>query len=212
MASLINFTGPGGVDPTTYILNLKNLATPTAADCLLAGQFSRARIRERTAQGVDSQGVQFAPYSEGYARQKSKYLGHSDSVDLFGYQNHPHMLNSIMVSVNGQMFGENTAGAGNQPTTLFQIGIYDNEAAARAQVHNEGATVRTRAGSGKVKSFASSRASKQPHLRASLATARAKALSFNMPRRHFFDVNQQDVQDMERIIAENIEARMKAQQ
>lgn len=213
MASSIQFTGPGGSDPVAYILNLEHLAAPVAADCLLAGQFLRAKIRERTAAGVDAQGVSFVPYSESYARQKTKNLGHADIVDLFGADQHPHMLNSIMVSINGEMFGDNAGGAGDQPTTLFQVGIYDEQAAMRANVHNQGATIRTRAGSGKtqVRSFAGARRSKQPFLRGSLATLKAKSPSFIMPQRHFFDAGPQDAQNMERLIAENIEARLNRQ-
>ena len=188
--SAITFTGPGGVDPMSHILHLEQLARPTTADCLLAGQYLRTRIRERTASGVDADGVSFPAYSEAYAAEKGKHLGHADIVDLFGWSQHPHMLNSIVVSIDGQAFEDGSVIADDRPVNLFQVGIYDEEAAMRAQVHNEGATVGTRRGAKK---------SKKPNRG-----------SFAMPRRHFFDANHDDLVNMERIIGENIDARLNA--
>jgi hypothetical protein len=46
-----------------------------------AGDMLLRRIRTRTENGVDVNGAAFAPYSDGYASQKSAELGHS-RVDL----------------------------------------------------------------------------------------------------------------------------------
>jgi phage gpG-like protein len=53
----------------------------TEADMREAGDMLLRRIRTRTENGVDVNGAAFAPYSDGYASQKSAELGHS-RVDL----------------------------------------------------------------------------------------------------------------------------------
>jgi phage gpG-like protein len=53
----------------------------TEADMREAGDMLLRRIRTRTENGLDVNGAAFAPYSDGYAAQKSEELGHS-RVDL----------------------------------------------------------------------------------------------------------------------------------
>jgi hypothetical protein len=53
----------------------------TEADMREVGDMLLRRIRTRTENGLDVNGAAFAPYSDGYASQKSAELGHS-RVDL----------------------------------------------------------------------------------------------------------------------------------
>lgn len=143
MASIVTFSGPFGADPVARLLEIKVAVHPTVGDALWAGLYLYAKIRERTGQGIDVQGVPFAPYSEGYRRRKTKELGHADTVDLFGYEHHPHMLNTVMVKAGAQQ----EPGGGRmpnpsefaEPIDLFHVGFYGEEA-IRARVHNEGST------------------------------------------------------------------------
>ncbi len=122
----ISFKGPGGADPQQHLLTVFATGQPTQVDVLYAGQRQRSRIVQRTLSGRDYNDVPFAPYSEAYARRKSK-AGHSSTVNLFGMENHPHMLNRIMVVA---------------PTPdLLQLS-FQGEEAVRARMHNEGGELR----------------------------------------------------------------------
>src|SRR5678815_1873834 len=66
MSSQVTFIGPGGEDPVTHILSIQSALVPTVGDGLYAGQLLRAKILERTAQGVDVDGIAFVPYADGH--------------------------------------------------------------------------------------------------------------------------------------------------
>lgn len=73
---------------------LVDLVTPTADDMREIGLMVRERIVRRTLRGVDADGVQFEPYSEGYALQKAKALGSAAPVNL---QVSGAMLNQLQI-------------------------------------------------------------------------------------------------------------------
>jgi hypothetical protein len=74
----------------------------------------------------------------------------------------------------------------------FGVGIYTNdELETRARVHNEGLAVRTRLGSGKGK------------------PKKGGKSSFDMPRRHWLDASQDEVETINAAIGERIDARLK---
>lgn len=127
-SSIPSFSGPGGVDAATHILNLAAAARPTVAEVLYAGQRQETRIVQRTLAGKDVDGNSFAPYSPNYAKRKAR-AGHSTTVNLFGTENHPHMMNRIVVLVG--------------TADLLQL-AFQGEESVRARVHNEGASIRTR--------------------------------------------------------------------
>ncbi|GAC1496099.1 MAG: hypothetical protein NVS1B6_00890 [Steroidobacteraceae bacterium] len=173
------FVGPGGTDPVQHIRSFETAVMPTVGDCVYAGQLLRARIRQRTAEGVDVDGMPFAAYSEPYRKRKIARLGHADTVDLFGFAQHPHMLNTMIVRCGSTELPANQPAEADPfaldiPATLFQLGYYGEEA-VRARVHNEGAEVRTAFGTGKGKPKPGGRS------------------TFTMPRRHHFDANGDDV-------------------
>lgn len=170
-----------------HILRLGAMAVPTAADLLFAGEIIRAKILERTSQGIDADGASFTPYSESYRKAKTRQLGHADTVDLFGPSRHVHMLNTLLVSVDNM----EQAAPTNAPASLLQVGFWNEETARRASVHNEGMEVRTRLGSGK-----------------SGKKKKGGQALFTMPRRHFFDVNAEDVAMIERAVGLRIDERM----
>jgi hypothetical protein len=172
MAS-VTFNAPGGSDPVRHILDITNAILPTVGDALYGAAIAHSAIRTRTEAGQDVDGVNFAPYSEGYAKRKAKQLGHADTVDLFGPDAHTHMLNAIVFKGGGleQALDNSNASVNLEPINYFEIGIYGDEA-TRAQAHNEGLG--------------------------------------NMPRRHFFDVNADDITAMERGMASLQESRAKA--
>lgn len=185
------FTGPGGLDPLAAFAQIRANAAVTAGDGIAAGQALRTNIRDDTANGIDAEGNGFAPYSEAYAKQKSK-RGRNTTVDLFGSKQNSHMLNAILVRAGGveSAGDDSTSNYGTAPIHEIRLGIYSNDEALRAEVHNQGGSVRTRLGSGK-------------------RSKKGGVANFNMPRRHFFDANPQRVANMERVIGERIEARLK---
>jgi hypothetical protein len=139
-AATFTFTGPNGSDPVQHILRLQTALDPTVGDGLWAGMFLRSRIRQRTAQGRDVQGQSFAPYTEKYAAAKARRLGHASTVDLFGAIQHPHMLNQLQVSCGGT-YASGPMGPFDaaRPAKIFEIGLWDDDAAARGRAHDEGA-------------------------------------------------------------------------
>lgn len=74
--------------------SLVDLELVTTEDMRELGLLARERILERTAQGVDANGVPFAPYSAGYAKQKAAALG-SGPVNL---QVSGNMLNHLTIT------------------------------------------------------------------------------------------------------------------
>lgn len=226
-----SFTGPGGKPAGPAIrATVQALTTPTTGDLLAIGQVFRSRIRRRTQEGVDVDGVPFAPYSkngpyylyvngavglarggtpatraaratasrnrhiktgrigvrtpfgikyESYAAAKTAH-GRAN-VDLYGLQQHTHMLDTMLVRAGGSEvdatageldFGSEFVSFENlAPTTELQIGFYGPEA-ARAQGNNEG--------TGRV------------------------------PRRRFFALNAEDLQMGEKMLVDRMTARAKA--
>lgn len=192
------FSAPGGQDPAQHFRKVMLAVETTVGDAIEAGSILVARIRERTAQGIDANGMAFPEYSAGYAKQKIARIGSASPVDLFGFQNHPHMLNTILIKAGGAEFPPGAVGEGveavypGRQIEHFEAGFYGDEA-VRARVHNEGGSVRTRLGTGK-----SGRKPKPG----------GKA-SFEMPVRHFWDANAEDIRLMEFAIGERAEARAK---
>lgn len=205
---MATFLGPNGSRPSEFILKLAHQAQPTVSEALFAGQAMRTRIRERTAAGVDYTGQPFAEYAESTRREKIRHLGHADTVDLFGFQQHPHMLNAIQVvsgnqlamsnSDMGNLFGiemDTSAGEFSEdmtPASIVSLVIPDGPEAERARAHNDGATVRTRLGSGKGKPKKGGRA------------------TVTLPERRFFDASPDDVEFMQFAIAQRRDARLRA--
>lgn len=190
--SSATFTGPGGLDPLAAIAQLRSRIQITAGDGIAAGQALRTDIRDDTARGIDAEGNAFTAYSQNYAKQKEK-RGRNTSVDLFGAKQNSHMLNGILVKAGGQQSSGVDGTPSNyatEPITEIRLGIYDEDEALRARVHNEGGSVRTRLGTGK-------------------KTKKGGASSFTMPRRHFFDANPARVARMERVIGQRTEERLR---
>ncbi len=207
MATQATFLGPGGQRPSDYILKLAHAAAPTVGEALYAGQALRTRIRQRTAAQQDYMGRTFERLSDDYAKRKVRNLGHADA-DLFGYQAHPHMLNAIVVesgratamsgSEISSMFGieldlgADAANGDNTPAAIVSLVIPDGPEAARAWVHNNGATIKSRLGTGKGKPKKNGRA------------------VFRMPLRRFFDASPDDIEFMAFTIAQRRDARLAA--
>ena len=61
---------------------LTDLAQPTAEDMRQIGLMVRERIVRRTRQGLDADGMAFAPYSPEYAKRKAASLGSASPVNL----------------------------------------------------------------------------------------------------------------------------------
>lgn len=193
MSSVLpSFSGPHGEDPSAHIIRIAERAVPTEGDCLAAGAILRSRIRERSFSGVDANGNQFTPYSERYAKEKARH-GRSTVVNLFGYKQNAHMLDSIiLISGGARLEGAQepaTVSDGGPPGNAIRLEIFGDQA-IRAKVHNEGGSVRTRLGSGKKKK-------------------KNGMSSFSMPRRHFYDANAEDINLMGFAIRERIESRLK---
>jgi hypothetical protein len=112
---------PADLDALAAAINSRSIVT--AADRMFGAQFIRSRILDRTAQGVDFEGSAFEGYSASYAKQKRKAGGRTDQVDLYGFLQHPHMLNAML---------------GRVTEPGFQVGFYNDEEADRARWNNEG--------------------------------------------------------------------------
>jgi hypothetical protein len=177
------FRGPSDSDPIAAIRTLRVAVQPTEGDMLYALERQRTRILQRTAAGMDVNGAAFTPYSAGYAKQKSRY-GRGGTVDLRG-RNAPNMLQAMVTTS-----GSTTDGDSDTPADGGSIGFYDDRSAMLAQVHNEGATIRTRQGTGKRK-------------------AGRGAGSFAMPKREFFGASDEDMNDMHADIGSRIEIRLR---
>lgn len=190
------FTAPNGADPAAHAHNLMTAAQPTEGDLLYALQRQRTRILKRTAAGVDADGASFAAYSPGYAKKKAAF-GRT-GVDLRG-RNAPHMLQAIVVTA-GPLTDE-----GDSDTLAIEgaIGFYDERAALLAEVHNDGATIRTRLGYG---GFEEASYGYKPRNAGRLKAAKA---TLTMPRRHFFDASDADVHEMENDMGTRSEMRMR---
>lgn len=189
------FTGPGGQTPSIHILKLAEAAQVTVGDALYAGQALRTRIRTRTAQGIAFDGSPFPAYSKEYRKRKVLMLGHADAVDLFGPDNHPHMLNAISVVSGGTILATGQSASTSplelpEPSAQVSLVIFGEAEAMRARVHNEGATVTTRLGKGKGKAKKGGKA------------------TFNMPRRRFFDASADDQEFMVFAIGKRRQERM----
>lgn len=84
------------IDRNFEPLDQMELVTP--ADMRDVGLQAREIILRRTIAGMDAQGAAFAPYSEGYAKQKRAALGTADPVNL---QVSGNMLNDLTVTEIG---------------------------------------------------------------------------------------------------------------
>lgn len=178
------FETPGGMVPSDHFKIVLYNIQPNEGDLMLAGEFQRGNMRDRSFAGVDINGHPFVPYTPGYAKQKGQ-----TNVDLFGRKASKHMLNALTVQVPSD-------------ASSINIGIWDDgELATRAQVHNEGATIRTRSGKGKAKP----RKSKMERL---FGIEMEHRTSFRMPQREFLGATEQDTNDMGQIIVNSIAARM----
>jgi hypothetical protein len=112
---------PGDLDALAQEIEAGRIVTE--ADRRSGGEFIRSRILDRTGRGVDANGEAFAPYSAGYAKRKEKARGRTDQVDLYGIDQHPHMLNAMLSRATPEGFA---------------VGFWGEEA-ARAEWNNEGA-------------------------------------------------------------------------
>jgi hypothetical protein len=193
MGSATFTTSSGGDAGAAIRQSLAALKVITVGDLLYVGEGYRSMIREDTFNGVDANGVPFAPYStrspfylypngavgrspavkaakataaknrfaktgrigirtatgikyESYAAAKAAHgVG---SVNLFGMQQHPHMLDAMVVRAGGSEITQSAAGfmsggsemdafQANQACNELAIGFYD-DTAERAKGNNEG--------------------------------------------------------------------------
>lgn len=182
----VSFTGPGNSDPATHFGIFIHELQPTEADLLAAGQYLRGQIRDRTFRGQSVDGTPFFWYSPAYEKKKGQ-----TNVDLYSRGASKHMLDALTVQ------------ASTEPLQI-SIGIFgDAEVAMRAKVHNEGATIRTRLGTGKHKDIGASR-------RFGTEIRRQKkrgVASFSMPKREFLGATEEDIMNMRRIIVRSIQQR-----
>lgn len=191
--STIELRARNGSDPEKVLVAVMAALQPNESDMALAGQIIRSDIREKTAEGIDVDGVPFQAYATGHpyyynpdtrggkftesmAKKRSrpkwlqqfanavwegqvkgvresstertirfesygafKAMFRGDSVvDLMGIQA-PHMLDAIVVLVNGQDFTKRGSMSDTgSPAGSVTIAIYDAEAAKRASGHNNG--------------------------------------------------------------------------
>jgi hypothetical protein len=178
------FTGPRGMAPSDHFLHLIEQTRPTHEDLMLAGNWLRGEIRERTFRDESYAGGNFIFYSEKYAKQKGQ-----TNVDLYSRKNNKHMLDALNVNVNA----DNSA---------IEIGIFgDSEMATRAQLNNEGGTFRTRQGTGKKKLSAK----KWGHdIRKQKAGGQAYG---TVPARPWLGANDADIAKMKEILIDQIRLR-----
>jgi hypothetical protein len=94
---------------------------PTEADMLLAGANQTTRIRQRTQEGIDVNGVPFAPYSPGYAKTRAKAGRNTTPVDLL-------FSGRMLTSMVPQVTGPNT----------FAISVMDQDAQTYGPALNDG--------------------------------------------------------------------------
>lgn len=99
-------------------------------------QFTDA-VYEGQVKGVRESSTERTIRFESYGAFKAMFRG-SAVVDLMGIQA-PHMLDAIVVTVNGQDFTkESSTSNSGGPAGSVTIAIYDTEAAKRASGHNNG--------------------------------------------------------------------------
>ena len=237
-ASFIDPEDPNG--PTVSIRRkIHTLTSVTTGDQLYIGQMFRTRIRQRTNEGIDTNGAPFVPYStkgpyyfypnagavgnvrgplastdpgmrasvwkarstaarNRYSKTGKvgtrtpvgiKYASYAEAkavhgrstVDLYGMEQHIHMLDTMVVQAGGTQInydepdfgGEFSASENIAECFEVTLGFYGPEA-ERAKGNNEG-------------------------------TAK-------LPQREFFALSQEDLQLAEQTIGERIEARLKSRQ
>lgn len=176
------FLGPGNSNPADHFIRLAERLNPTEGDLLLAGNYLRGEIRDRTFRDESVEGGSFAPYSPGYAAKKGQ-----TNVDLYSRGPSKHMLDGLMVKADADS---------------ISVGIFgDEEMATRAQVHNEGATIRTRRGKG-----TSIRSLMAKTVR-DLNAKKTSSGSFTMPRRPWLGARDEDIDRMGQIIVGSIMSR-----
>ena len=89
------FVGPGGMDPRQHFVALAEAVThPKEGDLLLAGNYLRGEIRDRTFAGLTVDSSPFASYSAAYAKRKREQT----NVDLYSRgSGSRHMLDALTV-------------------------------------------------------------------------------------------------------------------
>lgn len=184
-----SFTGPAGTDPAAHFALFLHDLEPTEGDLLLAGQYLRNQVRDRTFRGESLDGGSFTPYSEEYAKRKGQ-----TNVDLFSRGPSNHMLNALQVRAPMEL-------------REIELGIFgDEELATRARIHNEGGEVRTRLGRGGRVDLGASRRS---GVEIRKQKKGGKPYS-TMPKREWLGARQEDVDEMGRIIVDSITARVQS--
>lgn len=156
-------------------------AKPNASDLAKAGDYLVPVIRNRTLSGVSYDGTPFAPYSPAYASRKG-----GSTVTLFsqGDKNQGHMLDAV---------------THQETDNTLDVGIFGNDKLATlAQVHQEGATIRTRLGWG-MEGF-----KRHPGRR----RTRGKDFS-TIPARRWLGASEQDIARMNEIIMESMAERLR---
>ena len=196
------FKAPNGQTPEKHFQAIMLDAQPTESDALLAGHYLRTRIRQRTFADQDVSGSGFIPYSPKYAKWKGQ-----TNVDLYSKGPAKHMLDGLSVKSGASELspGSNPMESTSQPANSVEIGIYgDSQMASRAKLHNEGGQGRTRQGTGR---HIAPRLSRKfgVSIRRQKKGGRA---TYTMPQREFLGANQEDLDNMRKLIVEAIEARL----
>ena len=219
MAS-VTFTGPGGSNPVDHILHIAGALQPTAGDGLAAGQFLRSRILERTAQGQDVDHVSFTPYAEnhpyyyypsgtGSGRQRGAAVGRlARKLKGAGKTGARTRLGLKFASYGDfkRSFGRGVVDlfgvAGNAPHMLMSVQVLAGGAQLGGM--DEAVTGPT----DQLQPITDIRVGFFDERSAKIAEGHNEGAG-HLPRRHFFDANQQDIADMESIIASRIMERVR---
>lgn len=190
MAAGAEFIGPGRTDPVGHTQLLFTEILPNEGDLLLAGQYLRNTIRDRTFRGEALTGGAFQKYSDAYAKKKGQ-----TNVDLYSRGPSKHMLDALTARVEGG--------------TSVEVGIFgDQEMATRAKVHNEGATIPVRKGDATKKSPRKRRLKGLLALFTDIEFDERVGSTFSMPRREWLGARLEDLNEMTRIIGRSIQERI----
>jgi hypothetical protein len=96
LADFVRFTTSSGGDPEHELLQLFRQSMPTSADMIRAADGQIARIKTRTAEGRDVNGVPFEPYTPQYSKTRTKRGLSVTPVDL---RSSGRMLDSMQPEV-----------------------------------------------------------------------------------------------------------------
>ena len=99
----ISFRTTSGSDPVETIRRkVIRLKRTTAEECARVGLFAREILLERTARGIDTDGVPFQSYAPSYEKKKG-----SGDVNLYSHYDGDHMLDLMVVIVaERRIYGE----------------------------------------------------------------------------------------------------------